>query len=638
MNGESLNILQDNLDKLKEQFPNLFTEGKLDWEKLKATFSDDINFANERYVLNWAGKSDAFKALQVPTTATLKPMPDESVNFDTTENIFIEGENLEVLKVLQKSYYNKIKCIIIDPPYNTGSDSFIYPDSFKENKADYEKRIGDKDEEGYLMKEGMFRKNSKDSGHFHSNWLSMMYPRLFLAKNLLKDDGVIFVHIDDNEVHNLRLMMNEIFGEENFVDCVIWKKRYGGGAKEKHLVSLHEYALVYAKTIDNLNPIYIPNNKESIERYYTKKDDQFEIRGGYRTHPLEATKSMGERKNLVFPIPAPDGTEVFPKRQWLWSKDRALEALKKDELEFLKDKEGKWSVHTKQYLKDESGIEREIKAFSIIDNVFSQHGTNEIIELFGDAQIFSFPKPTGLIKQLLNIGIEEENEIILDFFCGSASVAHAALQLNLDDKNRRFIMVQLPEPVEEGSPAFNAGFRTIADISKERIRRVIKKIEIEKAESQPNMFENQEQDLGFKAFCLTQSNFKIWRGSEVNVDNLVQQLEAFTDPVYANSLEQNMLYELMLKAGYLLTDVVREYNILNEGDDEAEHIDTRIYLIADGELIIALDKINQFVVQLIIDESPKKVIMLDNLFTGNDQLKTNTVLQMKDAEIDFKTI
>ena len=211
MNGESLNIEQDNLAKLKEQFPNLFTEGKLDWEKLKATFSDDINFANERYVLNWAGKSDAFKALQVPTTATLKPMPDESVNFDTTQNIFIEGENLEVLKVLQKSYYNKIKCIIIDPPYNTGSDSFIYPDSFKENKADYEKRIGDKDEEGYLMKEGMFRKNSKDSGHFHSNWLSMMYPRLFLAKNLLKVDGVIFVHIDDNEVHNLRLMMNEIF-------------------------------------------------------------------------------------------------------------------------------------------------------------------------------------------------------------------------------------------------------------------------------------------------------------------------------------------------------------------------------------------------------------------------------------------
>lgn len=219
MNGESLNIELDNLSKLKEQFPNLFTEDKLDWEKMKATFSDDINFANERYVLNWAGKSDTFKVLQVPTTATLKPLPEESINFDTTENIFIEGENLEVLKVLQKSYYNKIKCIVFDPPYNTGSDSFIYPDSFKESKEEYQKRIGEKDSEGFLMKEGMFLKNIKDSGHYHSNWLSMMYPRLFLAKNLLNDEGVVFVFIDDNELHNLRLIMNEIFGEENFVSC-----------------------------------------------------------------------------------------------------------------------------------------------------------------------------------------------------------------------------------------------------------------------------------------------------------------------------------------------------------------------------------------------------------------------------------
>jgi len=221
MNGESLNITQDNLDKLQLLFPDIFSEGKIDMEKFKATFTDDINFANERYVLNWAGKSDAFKVLQIPTTATLKPQPDQSINFDTTQNVFIEGENLEVLKVLQKSYYGKVKVVSIDPPYNTGSDSFIYPDSFKENKADYEKRIGDKDEEGYLMKEGLFRKNSKDSGHYHSNWLSMMYPRLFLAKNLLRDDGVIFIHIDDNEVHNLRLLMNEIFGEENFITEIV---------------------------------------------------------------------------------------------------------------------------------------------------------------------------------------------------------------------------------------------------------------------------------------------------------------------------------------------------------------------------------------------------------------------------------
>lgn len=623
MNGESLNIQKDNLEKLKQLFPDIFSEGKIDMEKFNAAFSDNINFSNERYVLNWAGKADAFKCLQIPTTATLKPVPEESVNFDTTQNIFIEGENLEVLKVLQKSYYGKIKCIIIDPPYNTGSDSFIYPDSFKENKKDYEKRVGDKDEEGVLLKEGLFRKNNKDSGHFHSNWLSMMYPRLFLAKNLLKDDGIIFVHIDDNEVHNLRLLMNEIFGEENFVDCIIWKKRYGGGAKEKHLVSLHEYALMFAKNIDNLNPIYIPNKQESIDRYYTKKDKHFDKRGGYRTHPLEATKSMGERKNLVFPIPAPDGTEVLPKRQWLWSRERVSQALKTEELDFLKDKEGNWSVHTKQYLNDENGKEREIKAFSIIDNVFTQHGTNEIIELFGDAQVFSFPKPTGLIKQLLNIGIEEENEIILDFFSGSSSVAHSVLELNTDQKNRQFIMVQLPEVIEDGSPALKAGYKTIADVSKERIRRVIQKIQNEK-NTKPGLFDVENIDLGFKVFKLSPSNFKIWRGNEITEENLVQQLDAFTNPVSEGSKEQNMLYELMIKAGYQLTDKVEE----NE----------KLYSINDGELIIALAEMSRLVIDRIIAVNPKKVITLDHLFAGNDQLKTNTVLQMKDAGIEFKTI
>ena len=210
MTGESLNIQQDQLEKLKQLFPEAITEGKLDWEKLQATIGkENFEFQNERYVLTWAGKADAFKVLQQTTVATLKPAPEESINFGTTENVFIEGENLEVLKVLQKSYYGKVKVICIDPPYNTGNDSFIYPDSFKESKEDYQKRIGDKDEDGYLMKEGFFRKNSKDNGHYHSSWLSMMYPRLFLAKNLLSDDGVIFVHIDDNEVHNLRMVMNE---------------------------------------------------------------------------------------------------------------------------------------------------------------------------------------------------------------------------------------------------------------------------------------------------------------------------------------------------------------------------------------------------------------------------------------------
>lgn len=639
MSGESLDIKQTRLQRLKELFPELFAESQLDWEKLKAAFGDDINFTNERYVLNWAGKSDAFKILQQPTTATLKPAPEESVNFDATENLFIEGENLEVLKVLQKAYYSKVKCIIIDPPYNTGSDSFIYPDKFSERKEDYLKRIGDKDEEGFLMKEGMFRKNSKDSGHFHSNWLSMMYPRLFLAKNLLRDDGVIFVHIDDNEVHNLRMVMNEIFGEENFIDCIIWKKRYGGGAKEKYLVSLHEYALMFAKNIDRLNPIFIPNNQEAIERYYTKKDKHFKKRGGYRTHPLEATKSMGERKNLVFPIPGPDGTEVLPKRQWLWSKDRVLEALKSDELEFLKDKDENWSVHTKQYLKDENGKEREIKAFSIIDNVFTQHGTNEIIELFGDAQIFPFPKPTGLIKQLLNIGNENDDEIILDFFCGSASVAHSVLESNQNQKNRKFIMVQLPELVAEDSPAFKAGFKTIADIAKERIRRVIQKIEKKVAEK-PDLFEKSKLDLGFKVFKLSSSSFKIWRGSEIDSEEkLVQQLDAFTNPIKPGAEKQNMLYELMLKAGYELTCPMQYVTLsMSKGDIAQGSAGVGYYSINNNELIVALDAMNEKLIGQIIAAKPQKVITLDSLFTGNDQLKTNSVLQMRDAGVDFKTI
>src|SRR3972149_2011192 len=246
MNGKSLDITQERLNKLKEILPDAFTEGKIDWEKLQASLGENIEFKNERYVLNWAGKSDAFRVLQSPTTATLVPCEEESVNFDTTENIFIEGENLEVLKVLQKSYFGKIKMIYIDPPYNTGNDTFVYPDKFSETKEEYLNRIGDKDETGFMTREGLFRKNSKDSGHYHSNWLSMMYPRLFLARNLLRDDGIIFVSIDDNEVHNLRMVMNEIFGEENFVAEFVWKRRASSALAEKLVSVDHDYLLVFA--------------------------------------------------------------------------------------------------------------------------------------------------------------------------------------------------------------------------------------------------------------------------------------------------------------------------------------------------------------------------------------------------------
>ncbi|MBI5417133.1 site-specific DNA-methyltransferase, partial [Candidatus Poribacteria bacterium] len=271
MDGKSLNIAEDKINKLKEILPEAFSEGKIDWEKLKAALGEDIEFKNERYVLNWAGKSDAFKILQSPTTATLIPCKDESVNFDKTENIFIEGENLEVLKVLQKSYFGKIKMIYIDPPYNTGNDNFIYPDKFSETKEAYLSRIGDKDEAGYMTREGLFRKNSKDSGHYHSNWLSMMYPRLFMARNLLREDGVIFVSIDENELFNLKLLMDEIYSGENFMTNFAIKLRHEErilkGDKDFHEVV--EYVLLYQKSHERTQKKIIKDNT-SLEAYKFK--------------------------------------------------------------------------------------------------------------------------------------------------------------------------------------------------------------------------------------------------------------------------------------------------------------------------------------------------------------------------------
>ncbi len=622
MNGESLNIREDNLQKLKELFPDVFSEDKLDWEKLKATFSDDINFANERYVLNWAGKADAFKTLQIPTTATLKPAPEESINFETTQNVFIEGENLEVLKVLQKSYYGKVKCIIIDPPYNTGNDSFIYPDSFKENKADYEKRVGDKDEEGFLMKEGLFRKNSKDSGHFHSNWLSMMYPRLFLAKNLLKDDGVIFVHIDDNEVHNLRLLMNEIFGEENFVSQIVWQKKYAVANDDEGISATHDYIIVFQKS-DVFKRLLLPRTAKQLSRYQNMDNDP---RGFWSSDNYVSNKSKVERPTLWYPILHPkNNEEVWPDENavWRYSKEKHETMVKENRLYWGPNQSYK-KPRLKRFLSEiqEGVVPSTWWPFQEVGH--NDEGQKETAELLGK-KIFSTPKPIRLIKKSISIScFKDDNDIILDFFAGSGTTAQAVLELNREDGgNRKFILVQLPELTNENSEAFKSGYKTIADISKERIRRVIKKIEKEKVEK-PDMFDDGKSDLGFKVFKLSSSNFKIWRGDDITEENLAQQLEVFTDPVRQGSEEENMLYELIIKAGYQLTDKIEKGN--------------KFYSINDGELIIALEEMSQPIVDKIIAAKPQKVITLDHLFNGNDQLKTNAVLQMRDAGVEFKTI
>jgi adenine-specific DNA-methyltransferase len=678
MNGESLNILQDRLEKLKTDFPEIFTEGKIDIEKFKATFTDDINFNNERYVLNWAGKSDAFKVLQIPTTATLKPQLDESVNFDTTENIFIEGENLEVLKVLQKSYYGKVKCIIIDPPYNTGNDCFIYPDSFKENKEEYQKRIGEKDEEGYLMKEGMFRKNSKDSGHYHSNWLSMMYPRLFLAKNLLREDGVIFVHIDDNEVHNLRMIMNEIFGEENFIECINWNKRVP--KNDKGIGSIHEYILVFVKDsslkheflmgkegIEEIDELLsklkkkktpIPEAENEIRKLYNKKGYD---RGITLYNSLDSDYRLWGKINMSWPNantfgpryevkhPKTGNAVKIPDRGWRWKEESFNEAAKIVDGKYqsiVELHDGSFVCGRIWFDKDENTQPSSINYLDELDKLLlrsiislKSDGGIEVEKLFEGKSYFSYPKPTSLTKLLINSIECKQNDIILDFFAGSGTTAQAVLELNQEDhKQRKFILAQLPEPCEENSEAFKAGFKTISDVSKERIRKVIKSIEQENAKPKQLGIDigtnsigwsttggnGSKNDLGFKSFKLSPSNFKIWRGNEINEENLVQQLDAFTNPVREGSEKDNMLYELMLKAGYLLTDKVERIN--------------NFYSIKNAELLIAIESINQATVEKMIALQPKKVITLDILFKDNDQLKTNTVLQMKDAGIDFKTI
>lgn len=660
MTGESLNIHQVQLEKLKQLFPETITEGKVDWEKLLATLGkENIEFNNERYVLNWAGKTDAFKILQQPTTATLKPCPGEGINDAPflpspggegsgvrSENIFIEGENLEVLKVLQKSYYGKIKCIIIDPPYNTGSDSFIYPDSFKENRADYEKRIGEKDEDGYLMKEGFFRKNSRDSGHYHSNWLSMMYPRLFLARNLLTEDGVIFVHIDDNEVHNLRMIMNEIFGEENFVAQIIWQSKTGSN-DAKTIDTTTEYILVFAKNISIIE--FSKNNPGYNISRYRLKDEFFKTRGPFYFDTLDRG-GLRYSDSLNFGVDCPDGTKVFPNGRtefindgwtYKWSLEKIKWGIENKFIEIRKQRNGasEWRVYYKVYLNvDNEGnlIERCSTYKNLVTDIKTGLGVSELNSLF-NFNVFKYSKPYEITLEFLSI-IDTQNDFILDFFAGSGTTAQAVLELNKEDGgNRKFILVQLPELCDEQSEAFKAGYKTIADISKERIRRVITKLENE-AEERKKKREGELQlepansqlptDLGFKVFKLSSSNFKIWRGSEITDENLEQQLEIFTNPVREGSVNENMLFELMLKAGYQLHAPI---TILSGAGGE-------VFSINNGELIIALDEMNQQLVESIIAAHPKKVITLDNLFAGNDQLKTNTVLQMRDAEIDFKTI
>ncbi len=629
MDLKSMDVAEEKREDLKRclgrEFPEIFAEGAIGFDQLKRVLGDWVEPGKERFGFNWPGKADCMKVIQTPSIATLKPDRDESLNFDKTENLFIEGDNLEVLKLLQKAYFGKVKMIYIDPPYNTGKE-FIYPDKYQETLGTYLAYTGQVDDEGKK-----FSTNTDAGGRYHSRWLSMMFPRLYLAKNLLREDGFICISIDDNEFPRLKMICDLIFGEENFIDNMIWKKRYGGGAKEKYLVSLHEYILVYARDISSVPEIFVPLQQELIDRYYKFRDRHFETRGPYRTHPLEAMKSFDERENLKFPIKAPNGELVHPKRQWRWSQERVQKALDRNEIEFNQKSDGIWSLSSKQYLKDGNGEIRKTKVFSIIEGVYTQHGTNEIVGIFGDAKVFDFPKPTGLIEKIVDIATARDSgDIILDFFAGSAATAHSVLKANLKDNgNRKFIMVQLPEPCSEDSAAFNLGLPDIASIGRERIRRAVDLLSKDRGEL------DSDKVVGFKAFSLSSSNFRIWEGDTEEIDNLAEQLEMHVDHIGQASGPEDILYELLLKAGFELTTKVEKQTMA--GKD--------VYAVAEGALLIYLDKeISPELIDALADSYPLQVICLDEAFQGNDQLKANAVQTFKaraesqETEIVFKTV
>lgn len=601
----SREILASRIGQLKELFPEAMSEGRIDWEKLKQLAGEEQDAGHERYGLAWAGKSEAVKALRVPSVATLLPKPDESLDFAKTKNLLIEGDNLEVLKLLQKSYYGKIKMIYIDPPYNTGNE-FIYLDNYRESLNDYLRYTGQLDDDGNARST-----RADKSGRYHSNWLSMMYPRLFLARNLLTEDGVIFISIDEIEHSKLRLLCDEIFGEENHVADFVWQKKKGGGNDSKYVAVEHEYILMYAKNETALHELFEPYKPEYLTRYREEDEegrfywDTFKRKSGKQYYPIVCPDgSVLERDELGNPI------------SWLRSQARFEDDLRKGDVRFVQTHKG-WSVQFKQRLPGG----KKPRSLFLEESVLTEQGTtsegsNDILQIFRQ-ELFPNPKPVSLISHLLGFSVGKE-DVVLDFFAGSGTTAHAVMEMNRQDGgNRKFILVQLPEPTDR------EGFATITEITKERVRRVAQ------AMNQEDVQEG--QDRGFKVFSLASSNFKIWDSAKAaqTEEELAEQLRFFADHVVENRTPQDMLYEILLKAGIELSIEIKEELIGGKG----------VYVIGDGSLLVYVEReIGIEQVRGFIERKPTQVICLDESFGGNDPLKTNAVLEMKSHGIAFRTV
>ncbi|MGJ0322008.1 site-specific DNA-methyltransferase [Aliarcobacter cryaerophilus] len=613
LDGKSKDLVNENIEKLKEIFPEVFSEGKIDFSKLEEELGNFKEKSDERYNFTWNGKSEAKKIALTPSTGTLRPCKVESKDWDTTQNLYIEGDNLEVLKLLQKSYHKKVKMIYIDPPYNTGKD-FVYKDNFRDNIKNYLEITGQVDSDGNKLST-----NSETSGRYHSDWLNMMYPRLKLARNLLKDDGLIFISIDENEYENLKKVCDEIFGEDNYIGSIIWKNKFGSGAKTSGFIGVHEYIICYSRIkIMNITS----ELSESEVKKHTRKDEKYETRGGYRIQPL-MTKSMDDRPNLVYPIEY-NGIKIYPNKQWVWSRERMMEAIANNNVDFMIKDDGTVAVNSKQYLKDENGVIRKGKPTTFFDKVYTQNGTKELNELF-DKKIFDFNKPIELIRYLISFEVNDtitinHNDIILDFFSGSATTAHAVMKLNSeDDGNRKFICVQLPETTDEKSEAHKAGYKNICEIGKERIRRAGEKVKSESGKT--------ELDIGFKVLKLDSSNIKSW---DSDFENLETNLLDAVENIKSDRNEEDLLYEILLKYGLDLTLPIEEKEVNGK----------KLFNIGFGALIICLDSnISIDITDEIIaikkehDSEITRVVFKDSGFKNATE-KTNIIKTLNQNGID----
>ena len=659
-------IAEDKQQELLKLFPEIRTEGgKIDLEKLKLALGEIVDLGKERYGMNWPGKADCFKTIQTPSLGTLLPCPEESVNFNTTENIFIEGDNLEVLKLLQKSYMGKIKMIYIDPPYNIGDD-FIYPDDYTESLQTYLEYTGQVDAQGKR-----FGTNTDTNGRFHSKWINMMYPRLYLAKNLLREDGICFISIHDKEFHNLRILMNEIFGEDNFIANIVWNSE--GHTDNQYDVKInHEYILIFCKNSDfaRLGYVIDPNTREESNLWKGYAENSI-TKNGAGNPPSEVilpkgfpvkvehldlsrnepksdffkeidkvgyiTRQMTEEYNVVYPIRKDQMVAIQhhltePCRVFSgWANVNKLQDFIKNNFNPITEKNGdKISFYISEngviYYYKERDKARNI--LSVLRNMGTTEQMSSELESMGIS--FSYPKPKELIKYILKIG-SDENDYVLDFFAGSGTTAHAVVELNKDNKiNRKFIMVQLPEPCGKETEPYKAGYQTISDICKERIRRVIKKINNEEDDNL-TLEKKDEPDYGFRVYKLAESNFKTWDANIPHeASELEKQIELHIDHIRKDRSSDDILFEILLKDGFPLTAPI----------EKIEFNGKSVFSVANGTLLVCLEKdLTMELIRAIAEKKPERVVCLDEGFAGNDQLKANAVQIFKSKGVpSFKTI